>query len=177
MSLQDTVVAPILPGIAARGDGLDYCSSVWEGLHDILERTAQLQDGLSSIDEATGYMLDILGDWVNEPRGGLTDVDYRLIISGRRVAMSASATLPAIYRGWTEMMGSAKATISEDIAEVTLYAYKQTVDSAWLARAASVALDMIAAGREVYAVVEEDGDFLWNITAFDTHGFSHDFGS
>lgn len=59
---------------------------------------------------ATGARLDLYGAWVNEPRVGLTDIEYRRVIAARVLANRCQGTED-------EMWGILTTLIPEDVAE------------------------------------------------------------
>ena len=173
-----TDISTLLPGPAARGDGTAYAQSIWSGMTELEQQSEELRAGLHDIDDATGLALDIRGDWVSEPRLGLGDADYRHIIKGREAALGGGALPYAVVHGWQQLTGSDTVTLDSYAGEVVLRAEVSVVPGDdWVARAAAITRDLIAGGREMYAVIYTPDSFLFGVHSFSERGFAADFGS
>ena len=160
-----TDVEALLPGPAARAGGLEYAQIIWSGVLTNEQCALDIRAGLHSLPDATGVVLDQLGDWVSEQRSGLDDASYRLLIAGRRVAQAGGVTPPAIVRGWRQVTGDPGALMDEVPSEVILTAYVLTsINTAWLARAAEITRDTIGNGRVMYARIGSTGSHVWGVT-------------
>jgi hypothetical protein len=72
------------PGIISAAQAIAYeVQALEDDIFDFLES--------SSIDVATGKMLDRWGDYVGEPRLGLSDVIWRRVIKAKTIALKASS--------------------------------------------------------------------------------------
>lgn len=82
--------------------------SVWDGsqvdalidafagtIQNIEDMMAEMGFGLD-LPAATGLFLDILGGLFGEPRGTLSDVEYRDFIIAKSIALSARGTIPEV---------------------------------------------------------------------------------
>lgn len=168
----------LLPGVTARGLGADYTDALTAPLVELDERLGEVVTQVLDLYEAAGSLLDLLGDWSGEPRGGLTDAEYRRIIAGRRVVLEATVTPPAVWRAWTGLTDALTATIDESVAGVILTAFVDFVPTIlWVVRVAVVVRDLIGAGIEPYGLLAPPSTFLWDVHAFDDAGFAFDFGS
>lgn len=180
MSAVLSTPSELLPGITARGDATAYTDALWAPLVSIDERVGCLVAGVEDLNEAAGMTLDLLGDWASEERLGLGDAEYRRLIAGRRVALQATVTAPAIYRGWlglTDARTSPVATIDETPTEVALLAWVDyTPSSGWVQRASVVMRDIVSAGVSVYGMIAPPGTYVWDVNSFDDAGFGADFG-
>ena len=163
-----TDVEALLPGPAARAGGLEYARIVWSGVLTNEQCAIDIRAGLHSLPDATGVVLDQLGDWVSEQRSGGDGAPYRLLVAGRRVAQAGGVTPPAIVRGWRQVTGDPEAVMDEEPMEVLLTAnVLQQIDTAWLARAAEITRDTIGNGRVIYATISSPGTFVWGVSTFE----------
>ena len=177
-ALEDASILAFTPAIAARGVGEDYILALMLPVKQIDIMVGWINAGVESIHEARGTTLDLLGDWVEEPRGGLTDAEYRRIIAGRRVALAGGGNLPAIYRALQAVSGDADPLLDEYTLGLVMTADVTWVPStAYLQRAETILRDTIFAGVEAYTVFYPANYFIWDVDSFDYAGFSPDFRS
>jgi hypothetical protein len=175
--LNEDDVDALLPGPTSRGLGAAYMRALAKPLLQLDEKVYWLVDAVNDLDAACGGALDLLGDWVNEPRGGLQDGEYRRIIGGRRVVFAGGVTPRAVYRCWERMTEGEDATLTETPLEITLTTLASfNPTTTWLSRATSVLRDVRAAGRYVYGRIDVPGGFRWDETGFEI-GFSADLGA
>ena len=146
--------ALMLPDIAANGKGAEFARILFDPLQQIDDQIALIYAGCLDINDAAGAVLDLLGDQVNEARGGLGDVEYRSVISGARVVAAGAITPRRVLAGW-QSMTSPSGTIAEPgYASVKLLAPIAWVPSdLWLTRAGAIVRKMIGAGYQVSAAV------------------------
>lgn len=93
-----------------RGDEID---AFIEGFSDLLQEIEDLHLTIRQrldIEEAEGLFLDILGGWVQEPRGDLEDDDYRKFIQAKVEALAARGTVPELIQ-LTETLTSGLARV------------------------------------------------------------------
>lgn len=154
----------LLPDLAAAGDGAAMSRRLTEPLRDIDDRLATLHAGLVEIEDAQGGTLDLLGDDVDEPRQGLSDLLYRRLIAGRRVARSGGTTRPQVYAGWVALSGSGEATAEELGASSVLLraAIDFTPTSVWLVRAADVVRDLMGTGYQCTALLTTSSTAIYD---------------
>lgn len=70
---------------------------VWAPQMDQLEAAAQSLLTLPSIDDSSGFQLDVIGKIVGQPRAGLDDPTYRLILRGKIRANRSQGTPEDLY--------------------------------------------------------------------------------
>lgn len=168
----------LLPGITARGLATAYTDALVAPLVEIDGRVTEIVLGIEDLAEAGGGILDLLGDWASEPRGGLSDGEYRRIIAGRRVALERTVERPAIWRGWVGLTEPLQGAMDEAPNEVSLTAWVTYQPStAWVQRVAGVARELVSGGAYVYGLIAPPGTYLWGTNSFDDAGFAFDFGA
>lgn len=151
---RDAYIAALLPDVAANGSGLAFFRTLVQPLLDIDDQIATLYAGLVELEDADGGTLDLHGDIVGEPRGGLSDTLYRRIIAGRYVARAGAVTRPRVYAGWAALSGSSNATMEELAGAVRLVApVSFTPSDIWLSRAGAVVRDLMGASYQATAIV------------------------
>lgn len=78
------------------GSQVDALIEAFAGtIQDIEDMIADIGFGLD-LPASTGLFLDILGGFFGEPRGTLSDTEYRRFIVAKSVALSARGTLPEV---------------------------------------------------------------------------------
>lgn len=142
----------LLPDVAARPPGDEYFLATVQPLQRLDDSIALLSAPLS---DASGDTLDLLGDWVGEPRGGLSDAEYRRIIAGRRVVRAGGTTPWRVAAMWAALTESPTATVTAQgagsVSMTALVPY--TPSGAWLRRAGGIVMDSIALGVGVSAAI------------------------
>jgi hypothetical protein len=167
----------LLPGIAARGLATDYTDALVAPLVDIDDRLTEFVRGAEELGDAGGPVLDWLGDFAAEARGGLTDPEYRRLIAGRRVALEQTVVPGAVYRGWLGLTDPWASTMDEAAAEASLLAFVSYLPTTgWVQRVSVVARDLVADGVYAYGLIAQPGCFVWDVNSFDDAGFGFDFG-
>ncbi len=175
-ALEDASILAFTPAIAARGVGEDYILALMLPVKEIDIMVGWINAGVESIHEARGTTLDLLGDWVEEPRGGLTDAEYRRIIAGRRVALAGGGNLPAVYRCLQALSGDDDPLLDEYTLGLYMSANVDWAPStAYIQRARAVMRDTVLAGVEWYAVFAPPNYFTFNDDSFDYAGLAPDF--
>ncbi len=159
----DAYVSQLLPDIAANGLGKSFYLTLVEPLRSLESDNAALYAGVVELNDASGQVLDLLGDFVNEPRQGLSDQLYRRIIAGRRVAKAGAVTRPKVAAGWRALTGDPSGRMDEiGNASIILSASVSfTPTDPWLSRAGRVVRDLVGAGYQVTAAVSTPGAGRW----------------
>lgn len=148
-------VTALLPDVVAREGGAEWHAALLAPLGPLDDRLSDIYGGIAEIGDAAGPLLDLLGDYVGEPRGGLGDGDYRRLIAARRVARASGVDVRAVARAWAALTAPGTTTIREP-GTSSLYlraVVGWTPSGRWLARAAAVVRDTVAAGVDVEALI------------------------
>lgn len=107
----DAYVRGYLPAPAAIGASEDYAQAFawpWSVMEtDLLS----LVSGLVDLGAAVGWVLDVAGKEVNEPRGGLSDTEYRRIIAGRRLSIGSTGSTADAWAVLVALAGSDEGAI------------------------------------------------------------------
>lgn len=165
----------LLPDAAVDSEG--YWLAMVRPLSTILDRYALLYSGVIDLSDASGYVLDLAGDWVNEPRGGLADNEYRLIIAGRRVALAGRVSEQRAYAGWVALTGSSDATVKGHEGSYSIH-YSARVDfvptSLYVARAGAVVRALTPTAYDAEAVVYRSDTALFDdaVYGYDTGNYA-----
>lgn len=143
---------------------IPYLTALVRPLGQIDDRVAALFSGLADLGDATGWVLDLAGDRVGEPRGGLSDNEYRRIIAGRRVAAVTGCTAPTVYAGWVALTESGEARLEQPGANTVLLTARvpYAPTTTWLQRAGLVVRDLVMAGVDVEATVYSAGTAVYD---------------
>lgn len=154
-----------LPDVAAEGGGAAFAAAIFRPLAEIDSRVAGLYAGLVAIGDATGGTLDLLGDRLGEPRGGLSNGEYRRIIAGRRVARFVAITAPRVLAGWRAVTGAAGADawiVQPGSSSIQLFArVTATPSGTYLVRAARVVRDLCDASADVSATIYKSSSSIY----------------
>lgn len=173
----DASVIALLPAPSALGEGQAFALSLaspWATLEQLVEAFGS---GAADVELAPGWVLDVLGARINEPRGGLDDTRYRRIVAGRRVALGSLGTSPhvvAVLRALTLCGADIRLDLLVDeasgVAAVWLQARVAFAPvGAWLIRAADVLRDALPLSVEAVASVYESGALVFDgIPGLDT---------
>jgi|AACY02.16.fsa_nt_gi hypothetical protein len=144
----------VLQGVPSRGDGDTWFLTLFGGLEEIDHDVSEVYRGLADPREAVGPVLDIVGDILREPRGGLGDAEYRRILAARRIARNA-VSVARVWEGWVALTGSADGRLIE-LGSSSLY-LTAPIDfypsREWRRRAGEVVTKLVGAGVEVNATV------------------------
>lgn len=161
-------VRSLLPAPSALGDGEAFAqalASPWSLLEQLVEAFAT---GAADVELAPGWVLDVLGQRVGEPRGGLDDTRYRRIIAGRREALGSLGTsehVAAVVRALTLCGDDLQIALLVDEATGLAAVWVQarvafSPAGAWLIRAAAVLRAALPLDAEAVASVYETGALI-----------------
>lgn len=158
-----------LPDLCARDGGGEWFAALTAPLGPIDDQNALIYAAVVEIADANGAMLDLLGDFVNEPRGGLSGDEYRRLIAARRVARAGGVGIRRVWQAWQVLTAPSVPEIVEP-GPASLYLRARidwTPTQIWLRRAASVMRDVVGAGVDTEATL-----YRGNTAIFDeTPGF------
>ena len=102
----DAYVRGYLPAPAAIGASEDYAQALAWPWSVIDADLLALVSGLVDLGAAVGWVLDVAGAEVREPRGGLSDTEYRRIIAGRRLALGSTGSTADAWAVLVALAGS-----------------------------------------------------------------------
>lgn len=101
----DDLIASLAGPLARGGGGAWMVAMLGPGIERLDIDVGDLYAALSDPREATGPALDLVGDVLREPRGGLSDREYRRILVAKRIAQNAVA-YPRVWAGWNALAGT-----------------------------------------------------------------------
>jgi len=96
------------------------------------EQIQEIEDALDDLENsvylgsAVGTQLDGIGEIVNEPRLGRTDVDYTAAIRIRILINESSGEIPIILTALNFMTEATDVSLAEHVAAISLHAYGVT---------------------------------------------------
>lgn len=150
----DTEVRRLLEGLPGRGEHTAYMLALTRQLERLDLDMSDVCRGLADVEDAAGPVLDIVGDILREPRGGLEDPGYRRILAGSRVARGTVSTA-RLWAGWVALTGGRGGSYDEHPpVSVSLSAQVSfTPTPEWVERAGAVVRRLIGASYQCNAVV------------------------
>jgi hypothetical protein len=93
----DERIPPLLAEGANFAKIVELCAARWQALDDLAVELAAYVD-LSEDAAAPGWMLDLIGEWLGEPRrGAWSDADYRYALRVRQRTRKSDGTWRDIY--------------------------------------------------------------------------------
>lgn len=93
----DERVPPLLAEGPNLAKAIELFTQRWQDLDDLTVELSQMVD-LSDEAAAPGWMLDLIGEWLNEPRrGAWTDADYRYALRARQRTRRSNGTWQDVY--------------------------------------------------------------------------------
>lgn len=156
----DRYVLDAAPSVSRAGDGSAFLLGLAKPGSIIDEQVQAVTEGLSDLDLATGYLLDVAGSRVNVARGGLDDVQYRRLIAGARAAIGSRGTVPDVWAGWLALTGASasdaamRRTGAPGDCSVRLQGRVTFAPSVgWLRSAGNIVSRLVTAGIEWEAMV------------------------
>ena len=177
----DALVRSWLPAPAAIGDSETFAQVLCWPWSVIEQGIESLAVGLADLDAADGWVTDVAGARVNEPRGGLDDTEYRRIVSGRRLAAGSLGTPRHVWAVLVALAGDdegAIVTLQADTSGVTgvsMWARVSfTPTDSYLLRAGAVLRDALPLSAEADATLATAGTCLFDSGAFDSGEFGYD---
>jgi len=167
------------PSVSRAGDGSAMLLGLAVPASTIDAQVQSVAEGLSDLDLASGYLLDVAGSRVTVARGGLPDVEYRRLIAGARAAVGSRGTVADVWAGWLALTGASAADaemrrigVAGDVS-VTLSARLAFMPSAgWRRAAGGIVGRLIAAGVQWRAVV-----YLSGVARYDVAPPGYDVGT
>ena len=177
----DALVRSWLPAPAAIGDSEVFAQALCWPWSIIEQGIEALAVGLADLDAADGWVVDVAGARVDEPRGGLSDTEYRRIVSGRRIAAGSLGTARHVWAVLVALAGDdsgAIVTLQADTSGVTgvsMWARVSFTPSAsYLLRAGAVLRDALPLSAEGGATLATAETCIFDAGTFDAGEFGYD---
>lgn len=117
---------------------------------------------------AVGAQLDQLGTWLDEPRAGLDDAEYRRIILGRQGAQTSDGGVSALWQVWLALTGigasDANIVTVPWVSPLVWFEARLQVEPTvpWRRRAGAVWRDSVAFPIDALGVVALATGLVWN---------------
>ncbi len=185
-SIPTDIFEDMLPAMAARGQALAYFQRLFYPIYDLKTQVALLAASAADLELACEWMLDFWGDLEGEARNGLSDEEYRRLITVRRVAKYGRHSLPAIYNAFVKAVGVTATDINLirlAPASVLAWATMPAPPSFIFLRQAGQALaDVMPAGYQINASVALADTLFWDdgsgtLGEWGTEDWAYDFRS
>lgn len=160
----DAWLAARTPSTLLPSPQFDLLNALADPIRALDADAAGIMYGLD-LSAAVGAQLDQLGSWVDEPRGGLGDAEYRRIVGGRYAASRTGCAVTSVWEMWLALTGAQEgdARIVTDVPGVVyLEAQIDFVPSvSYLRRGYSVIRDTVAYPLPFVAAVGNSNTATW----------------
>ena len=170
----DALVRSWLPAPSAIGDSEIFAQALCWPWSVIEQGIESLAVGLADLGAADGWVVDVAGARVDEPRGGLADTEYRRIVSGRRIAVGSLGTPRHVWAVLVALAGDDEGAIvtlqSAATGETGVSMWARigfTPTESYLLRAGAVLRDALPLSAEADCSLATAQTAFFNVSTFD----------